>query len=86
MSQPKRVMRFEHKRYLGMLTKADGEYVLYADYAELEAETVKQIEAALPPVEAYIAELEAEVERLKEVIKAQAKGLDEKFGREGGQP
>jgi uncharacterized small protein (DUF1192 family) len=32
------------------------------------------------------ARLKAEVERLKEVIKAQAKGLDEKFGREGGQP
>jgi hypothetical protein len=32
------------------------------------------------------ARLKAEVERLTEVIKAQAKGLDEKFGREGGQP
>jgi len=31
------------------------------------------------------ARLKAEVERLTEVIKAQAKGLDEKFGREGGQ-
>jgi hypothetical protein len=30
------------------------------------------------------ARLKAECERLKEVIKAQAKGLDEKFGREGG--
>ena len=28
------------------------------------------------------ARLKAEVERLKEVIKAQAKGLDEKFGRD----
>jgi hypothetical protein len=36
--------------------------------------------------EAEYNELKAEVERLKEVIKAQAKGLDEKFGREGGQP
>jgi hypothetical protein len=33
-----------------------------------------------------IARLKADVERLTEVIKAQAKGLDEKFGREGGQP
>ena len=33
-----------------------------------------------------IAALEAEVERLKEVVKAQAKGLDDKFGREGGKP
>ena len=32
-----------------------------------------------------IAALKAEVEKLKEVIKAQAKGLDDKFGREGGQ-
>jgi uncharacterized small protein (DUF1192 family) len=32
--------------------------------AALKAETVKQLESAIPPVEAYIGKLEAEVERL----------------------
>ena len=62
-----------------MKTDENGEYVRYSDYAALQAEnerlkaeTVKQIEAALPPVEAYIAKLEAENERLRKAGDAMA--------------
>jgi prefoldin subunit 5 len=37
---------------------------MWDDYAALKAETVRQIETALPSLEAYIGKLEAEVERL----------------------
>jgi uncharacterized small protein (DUF1192 family) len=45
---------------------------LQAEVERLKAETVKQIEAALPPVEAYIAKLEAENERLRKAGDAMA--------------
>lgn len=45
---------------------------LAAENERLKAETVKQIEAALPPVEAYIAKLEAENERLRKAGDAMA--------------
>ena len=45
---------------------------LAAENERLKAETVKQIEAALPPVEAYIADLEAENERLRKAGDAMA--------------
>jgi len=47
-----------------MLRDPEGNWVSYADYAALKAETVRQIETALPSLEAYIGKLEAEVERL----------------------
>jgi hypothetical protein len=47
-----------------MLRDPEGNWVPYADYAALKAETVRKLEAAIPPVEAYIGKLEAEVERL----------------------
>ena len=78
MSQPE---RYEPRaRRIGgpwkMVKCKDGPYVCHEQHAEivaalqaeverLKAETVKQIEAALPPVEAYIAKLEAENERLR---------------------
>ena len=48
-----------------MLRDPEGNWVPYADYAALKAETVRKLEAAIPPVEAYIVDLEAEVERLR---------------------
>lgn len=63
--------------------QADGHLVMWADYAaiaaeneRLKAETVKQIEAALPPVEAYIAKLEAENERLRKAGDAMMEVLE----------
>ena len=50
---------------LGVLRSHDeGRFVMWDDYAALKAETVRQIETALPSLEAYIGKLEAEVERL----------------------
>jgi cell division protein FtsB len=52
-----------------------------AENACLKAECqARQAENSVLAVECD--SLKAEVERLKEVIKAQAKGLDEKFGRD----
>ena len=50
---------------LGVLRSHDeGRFVMWDDYVALKAETVRQIETALPSLEAYIGKLEAEVERL----------------------
>ena len=76
MSQPKRYFLKMSPTISGIRCETyehkDGEYVDYSAYAALQAEverlkaeTVKQIEAALPPVEAYIAKLAAENARLK---------------------
>ena len=68
----------------------DENAALQAEVERLKAETVKQIEAALPPVEAYIAKLEAENDRLRKTGDAMAdkirydeKMLDEDWGVEG---
>jgi uncharacterized small protein (DUF1192 family) len=99
MSQPKRygiVCDFKAP-WSKMHEFEKGEWVQYSDYAALQAEverlkaeTVKQIEAALPPVEAYIAKLEAENERLRaagdamaDKIRYDEKMLDEDWGVEG---
>ena len=51
---------------LGVLRSHDeGRFVMWDDYAALKAETVKRLEAAIPPVETYIGKLEAENERLR---------------------
>ena len=51
---------------LGVLRSHDkGRFVMWDDYAALKAETVRKLEAAIPPVETYIGKLEAEVERLR---------------------
>jgi hypothetical protein len=55
------------------------------EVARLKALTV-EMDKTINASQAECRRLKAEVERLTEVIKAQAKGLDEKFGREGGQP
>jgi hypothetical protein len=47
-----------------LIPDARGDYIAYEDYEKLKAETVKQLEAAMPPIKVYIAKLEAEVERL----------------------
>jgi hypothetical protein len=54
----------------------NGEYVRYADYAALQAETVKRLEETIPPVEAYIIKLEAENERLRKAGDALLTCLD----------
>lgn len=51
---------------LGVLRSHDeGRFVMWDDYVALKAETVRKLEAAIPPVEAYIIKLEAENERLR---------------------
>ena len=97
-NKPKRYTCFYDGTVLAdSVEDATGKWVEYSDYAALQAEverlkaeTVKQIEAALPPVEAYIAMLEAEVERLRKAGDAMAnkirydeKMLDEDWGVEG---
>jgi uncharacterized small protein (DUF1192 family) len=57
----------------------DENAALQAEVERLKAETVKQIEAALPPVEAYIAKLEAENERLRKAGDAMADELIKEF-------
>jgi alanyl-tRNA synthetase len=70
MSQPKRyALRLPDISY-GTEESPNGEYVRYADYAALKAETVRRIEKTIPPVEAYIVDLEAENERLKGQVAA----------------
>ena len=70
-----------------------GEYVRYADYAALQAETVKRLEETIPPVEAYIIKLEAENKRLREAgddmaakITFDAQMEDEDWGVDTGLP
>ena len=73
-NKPKRYTCFYDGTVLAdSVEDATGKWVEYSDYAALQAEverlkaeTVKQIEAALPPIEAYIAKLEAENERLRQ--------------------
>ena len=79
-----------------MVKCKDGPYVCHEQHAEIVAALAADKQAAdratFDAIRAFNvlkdenAALQAEVERLKEVIKAQAKGLDDKFGREGGQP
>jgi hypothetical protein len=38
---------------------------MWDDYVALQAETVRKLEAAIPPVETYIGKLEAENQRLR---------------------
>ena len=62
MSQPK---RYSIRGFSAAIVEEDnGVMVKWEDYAALKAETVRQIETALPSLEAYIGKLEAEVERL----------------------
>lgn len=64
MSEPK---RYAIRGFSAALVEEEnGVFIRYEDYAILKAETIRQIETAMPPVEAYIAELEAENARLKE--------------------
>jgi hypothetical protein len=49
---------------------------MWEDYAALKAETVRQIETALPSLEAYIGKLEAENERLRKAGDALLTCLD----------
>ena len=77
-----------------------GQWVTWEDYCRLNKSLDVRLKLQNDGVERELKEwhrmwteqtnevrrLEAEVERLKEVVKAQAKGLDDKFGREGGQP
>ena len=67
MSEPQRYKVEELKCCFDaeMIPSDSGEYVRYADYAALKAETVKRLEETIPPVEAYIVELEAENQRLR---------------------
>jgi len=67
-----------------MLRDPEGNWVPYADYAALKAETVRKLEAAIPPVEAYIGKLEAENERLRKAgyamaVKINVHGINDKF-------
>ena len=63
MSKPK---RYSIRGFSAALVEEDnGVLVKWEDYAALQAETVRQLEAAIPPVEAYIVKLEAENERLR---------------------
>jgi len=62
VSQPK---RYSIRGFSAALVEEDnGVMVKWEDYAALKAETVRQIETALPSLEAYIGKLEAEVDRL----------------------
>ena len=64
MSHPK---RYSIRGFSAAIVEEDnGVMVKWEDYAALKAETIKRLEAAIPPVEAYIIKLEAENERLKE--------------------
>ena len=76
MSQPKRYFLKISPTISGIRCDTyedkDGEYVDYLAYAALQAEnerlkseTIRQIESAMPPIEAYIAKLEAENQRLR---------------------
>ena len=63
MSKPK---RYSIRGFSAALVEEDnGVLVKWEDYAALQAETVRQLEAAIPPVEAYIVKLEAENDRLR---------------------
>ena len=56
------------------------------DAAEQYAKRLNGYEDRIKRYEDEVKRIRSEVERLTEVIKAQAKGLDDKFGREGGRP
>jgi len=64
-----------------MLRDPAGNWVPYADYAALKAETVKLLEETIPPVEAYIIKLEAENERLRKAGDELARVNDCRTGR-----
>ena len=66
MSKPK---RYSIRGFSAAMVEEDnGVMVKWEDYAALQAETVRQLEAAIPPVEAYIVKLEAENERLSKLF------------------
>ena len=48
-----------------MKEDANGGWVSFDDYSKLKEETIKQLETAVPPIEAYIAKLEEENKRLR---------------------
>lgn len=99
MSQPKRYIakavirpiREDNTYDIEAVEDANGDWVAWEDYEKLKQETIKQIETALPPVESYIAKLEAEVERLTNGIRAIDPLLLEAINsatlaKKGGQP
>jgi hypothetical protein len=67
-----------------LVEEDNGVMVKWEDYAALKAETVRKLEAAIPPVEAYIGKLEAENERLRKAgyamaVKINVHGINDKF-------
>lgn len=74
MSEPK---RYAIRGFSAALVEEEnGVFIRYEDYAILKAETIRQIETAMPPVEAYIAELEAENAHLKAEVERLTKAGD----------